>query len=206
MVEHRSHSAGLEYDASAGWKLRKLGRDIRRRRRHLRLVNDRAVSRHDANLRFRHRHVQPGKILHVGSPLPMTKPILSASAEEPRPLPDVEKKSPAVASGTRGNAQSAGTHPFSCASFLTRSKARARAIASSSETVRVCRWPLASQNSTLTKHWSAVSPGRNTTRSSVSSISSLDEEPETWWRTRISAWRSVSYAAGPALRLMHEHI
>src|SRR5205814_9529155 len=90
MVEHRSHSAGLEYDASAGWKLRKLGRDIRRRRRHLRLVNDRAVSRHDANLRFRHRHVQPGKILHVGSPLPMTKPILSASAEEPRPLPDVE--------------------------------------------------------------------------------------------------------------------
>src|SRR5437660_324002 len=91
MVEHRSHSAGLEYDASAGWKLRKLGRDIRRRRRHLRLVNDRAVSRHDANLRFRHRHVQPGKILHVGSPLPMTKPILSASAEEPRPLPDVEK-------------------------------------------------------------------------------------------------------------------
>src|SRR5437588_1903869 len=92
MVEHRSHSAGLEYDASAGWKLRKLGRDIRRRRRHLRLVNDRAVSRHDANLRFRHRHVQPGKILHVGSPLPMTKPILSASAEEPRPLPDVEKR------------------------------------------------------------------------------------------------------------------
>src|SRR6266699_2786369 len=91
MVEHRSHSAVLEYDASAGWKLRKLGRDIRRRRRHLRLVNDRAVSRHDANLRFRHRHVQPGKILHVGSPLPMTKPILSASAEEPRPLPDVEK-------------------------------------------------------------------------------------------------------------------
>jgi hypothetical protein len=102
--------------------------------------------------------------------------------------------------------QSAGTHPFSCASFLTRSKARARAIASSSETVRVCRWPLASQNSTLTKHWSAVSPGRNTTRSSVSSISSLDEEPETWRRTRRSAWRSVSYAAGPALRLMHEHI
>src|SRR5204863_9304424 len=48
-------------------------------------------SRHDANLRFRHRHVQPGKILHVGSPLPMTKPILSASAEEPRPLPDVEE-------------------------------------------------------------------------------------------------------------------
>jgi transposase len=28
MVEHRSHSAGLEYDASAGWKLRKLGRDL----------------------------------------------------------------------------------------------------------------------------------------------------------------------------------
>src|SRR5438552_13335891 len=91
MVEHRSHSAGLEYDASAGWKLRKLGRDIRRRRRHLRLVDDSAVSSHDANLRFRHRHVQPGKILpSFGSPLPMTKPILSASAEEPRPLPDVE--------------------------------------------------------------------------------------------------------------------
>src|SRR5207248_6695176 len=70
MVEHRSHSAGLEYDASAGWKLRKLGRDIRRRRRHLRLVDDSAVSSHDANLRFRHRHVQPGKILHVDSPLP----------------------------------------------------------------------------------------------------------------------------------------
>src|SRR5205085_5826676 len=64
MVEHRSHSAGLEYDASAGWKLRKLGRDIRRRRRHLRLVDDSAVSSHDANLRFRHRHIQPGKILH----------------------------------------------------------------------------------------------------------------------------------------------
>src|SRR5437588_11833185 len=91
MVEHRSHSAGLEYDASAGWELRKLGRDIRRRRRHLGLVDDSAVSSHDANLRFRHRHVQPGKILHVGSPLPMTKPILSASAEEPRPLPDVEE-------------------------------------------------------------------------------------------------------------------
>src|SRR5436853_6723133 len=93
MVEHRSHSAGLEYDASAGWKLRKLGRDIRRRRRHLRLVDDSAVSSHDANLRFRHRHVQPGKILHCQSPLPMPEPILSASAEEPRPLPDVEKKS-----------------------------------------------------------------------------------------------------------------
>src|SRR5205085_8498652 len=88
MVEHRSHSAGLEYDASAGWKLRKLGRDIRRRRRHLRLVDDSAVSSHDANLRFRHR---PAKYSIVGSPLPMTKPILSASAEEPRPLPDVEK-------------------------------------------------------------------------------------------------------------------
>src|SRR5439155_15345432 len=104
MVEHRSHSAGLEYDASAGWKLRKLGRDIRRRRRHLRLVNDRAVSRHDANLRFRHRHVQPGKILHVGSPLPMTKPILSASAEEPRPLPDVEKVEKSSVTKTRQTA------------------------------------------------------------------------------------------------------
>src|SRR5437763_17109947 len=91
MVEHRSHSAGLEYDASAGWKLRKLGRDIRRRRRHLRLVDDSTVSSHDANLRFRHRHVQPGKILHCRSPLPMPEPILSASVEEPQPLPDVEK-------------------------------------------------------------------------------------------------------------------
>ncbi len=108
--------------------------------------------------------------------------------------------------------QSAGTHPFSCASFLTRSKARARAIASSSETVRVCRWPLASQNSTLTKHWSAVSPGRNTTRSSVSSI-----KHHSFKRIKHLAHsmksqkcgggrRSVSYAAGPALRLMHEHI
>src|SRR5205823_14549306 len=96
MVEHRSHSAGLEYDASAGWKLRKLGRDIRRRRRHLRLVDDSAVSSHDANLRFRHRHVQPGKILHCQSPLPMPEPILSASAEEPRPLPDVEKLPSAI--------------------------------------------------------------------------------------------------------------
>src|SRR5438309_12095508 len=93
MVEHRSHSAGLEYDASAGWKLRKLGRDIRWRRRHLRLVDDSTVSSHDANLRFRHRHVQPGKILHCQSPLPMPEPILSASVEEPRPLPDVEKVS-----------------------------------------------------------------------------------------------------------------
>src|SRR5437868_13164899 len=92
MVEHRSHSAGLEYDASAGWKLRKLGRDIRRRRRHLRLVDDSAVSSHDANLRFRHRHVQPGKILHCWLSSSMTEPILSASAEEPRPLPDVEKR------------------------------------------------------------------------------------------------------------------
>src|SRR5437868_12129789 len=91
MVEHRSHSAGLEYDASAGWKLRKLGRDIRRRRRHLRLVDDSAVSSHDANLRFRHRHVQPGKILHCWLSSSMTEPILSASAEEPRPLPYVEK-------------------------------------------------------------------------------------------------------------------
>src|SRR5438477_4721966 len=33
----------------------------------------------------------PAKYSIVGSPLPMTKPILSASAEEPRPLPDVEK-------------------------------------------------------------------------------------------------------------------
>src|SRR5712671_1262487 len=91
MVEHRSHSAGLEYDASAGWKLRKLGRDIRRRRRHLRLVDDSAVSSHDANLRFRHRHVQPGKILHCWLSSSMTEPILSASAEEPRPLPDLKK-------------------------------------------------------------------------------------------------------------------
>src|SRR6266480_123364 len=102
MVEHRSHSAGLEYDASAGWKLRKLGRDIRRRRRHLRLVNDRAVSRHDANLRFRHRHVQPGKILHCWLSFSMTEPILSASAEEPRPLPDVEKLSAALAQFEEG--------------------------------------------------------------------------------------------------------
>ena len=49
MVEHRSHSAGLEYNASAGWKLRKLGRDIRRRRRHLRLVDDSAFMRLVAN-------------------------------------------------------------------------------------------------------------------------------------------------------------
>src|SRR5437763_3236783 len=101
MVEHRSHSAGLEYDASAGWKLRKLGRDIRRRRRHLRLVDDSAVSSHDANLRFRHRHVQPGKILHCQSPLPMPEPILSASAEEPRPLPDVEKVEKSSVTKTR---------------------------------------------------------------------------------------------------------
>src|SRR5438105_15436670 len=32
----------------------------------------------------------PAKYSIVGSPLPMTKPILSASAEEPRPLPDVD--------------------------------------------------------------------------------------------------------------------
>src|ERR1044071_1640088 len=69
MVEHRRHAAGLEYDASAGWKPRKLGCDIRRRRRHLRLVDDSAVSSHDANLRFRHRDVQSGKILHCRSPL-----------------------------------------------------------------------------------------------------------------------------------------
>src|ERR1051326_4672853 len=83
MVEHRRHSAGLEYDASAGWKPRKLGWDIRPRRRPLRLVDDSAVSSHDANLRFRHRDVQSGKILHCRSPLPITEPILSASAEEP---------------------------------------------------------------------------------------------------------------------------
>src|SRR5437016_9799211 len=99
MVEHRSHSAGLEYDASAGWKLRKLGRDIRRRRRHLRLVDDSAVSSHDANLRFGHRHVQPGKILHCLLFSSMTERILSASAEEPRPLPDVEKQSVASVRG-----------------------------------------------------------------------------------------------------------
>src|SRR5947209_15870529 len=91
MVEHRSHSAGLEYDASAGWKLRKLGRDIRRRRRHLRLVDDRAVSCHDANLRFRHRDIQSSKILHCRSPLPMTGSILSTSGKSHRPLPDVDK-------------------------------------------------------------------------------------------------------------------
>src|SRR5204863_5119208 len=101
MVEHRSHSAGLEHDASAGWKLRKLGRDIRRRRRHLRLVDDSAVSSHDANLRFRHRHVQPGKILHCWLSSSMTEPILSASAEEPRPLPDVEKVEKSSVTKTR---------------------------------------------------------------------------------------------------------
>jgi hypothetical protein len=69
VVEHWRHSAGLEYDPSAGWELRKLTRDIRRRRRHLRFVDHRAALGHDANLRFRHRDIQPGKILHRRSPL-----------------------------------------------------------------------------------------------------------------------------------------
>src|SRR5215216_6556726 len=62
MVQHRSHSAGLEYDPSAGWKLRKLGRDIRRRRRHLRFVDDSAISIHDVTLRLAHRDLQTRKI------------------------------------------------------------------------------------------------------------------------------------------------
>src|SRR5271169_6519948 len=40
IVQHRSHSAGLEYDPLAGWNLGQLGRNVRRRRRHLRLVDD----------------------------------------------------------------------------------------------------------------------------------------------------------------------
>src|SRR5271163_3221297 len=83
MVQHRSHSAGLEYDPPAGWNLGQLGRNVRRRRRHLRLVDDIAALGHNANLCLRHRDIQPGKILHPRSPLPMTEPILSASAEEP---------------------------------------------------------------------------------------------------------------------------
>src|SRR5260370_15256623 len=42
-------------------------------------TDDSAVSSHDANLRFRHRHVQPGKILHCWLSSSMTEPILSAS-------------------------------------------------------------------------------------------------------------------------------
>src|SRR5271169_1772710 len=83
MVQHRSHAAGLEYDPPAGWNLGQLGRNVRRRRRHLRLVDDGAVSGYDTDLRLCHRDIQPGKIFHPRSPLPMTEPILSASAEEP---------------------------------------------------------------------------------------------------------------------------
>src|SRR5207253_10278868 len=43
----------------------------------------------------------PAKYSIVGSPLPMTKPILSASAEEPRPLPDVEKVEKSSVTKTR---------------------------------------------------------------------------------------------------------
>jgi hypothetical protein len=91
MLQHRRHSAGLEYDPPTGWNLGELGCNGRRRRRHLRLVDDSAALPDNANLRLRHRDIQPGKILHCRSPLPVTKLILSASAEEPRPLPDVEK-------------------------------------------------------------------------------------------------------------------
>jgi hypothetical protein len=37
-------------------------------------------------VRLRHRDVQPGKILHVRSPLPMMEPILSASGEKLPPI------------------------------------------------------------------------------------------------------------------------
>src|SRR5881275_1184748 len=111
MVEHRSHSAGLEYDASAGWKLRKLGRDIRRRRRHLRLVDDSAVSSHDANLRFRHRHVQPGKILHVDSPLPRQSRSYRLLQKSRDHYPML-KKSKNRAGRKLAKLQSDGTSPF----------------------------------------------------------------------------------------------
>ena len=43
--------------------------------------NDRAVAVYDTDVRLFHRHVQPSKILHGQSPLPMPETILSVSEE-----------------------------------------------------------------------------------------------------------------------------
>jgi hypothetical protein len=50
-----------------------------------------AVAMQHANVRLFHRDNQSGKIFHDQSPLPMTEPILPASAEELSSLPNVEK-------------------------------------------------------------------------------------------------------------------
>src|SRR5271170_555309 len=96
MVQHRSHSAGLEYDPPAGWNLGQLGRNVRGRRRHLRLVDGGAVSGYDTHLRLCHRDIQAGKIFHVRSPLLMTEPILSASREEPPSITRCPQYDPAA--------------------------------------------------------------------------------------------------------------
>jgi hypothetical protein len=86
VVEHRSHSARLEQDPTAGRNLRKLGRDIGRRRRDLRLVDDRTGSGYDANVRLCHRDIQAGEILHgwASSSNDEADPI--GLREEPSPI------------------------------------------------------------------------------------------------------------------------
>ena len=89
--QDRRHSPGLEYDATTTRRFRELDRNRRRRRRRLALMNDHAFAIDDADVGLVHRDIEASKIVHVGSPLPMTPPIVAACAEELRPLPDVEK-------------------------------------------------------------------------------------------------------------------
>src|SRR5262249_39202527 len=62
MEEHRSHSVRLEKDPPAGRNLCELGVDVGWWR--WGLGCDGAGSGHDANVRFGHRDIQAGEILH----------------------------------------------------------------------------------------------------------------------------------------------
>src|SRR5271169_2040990 len=70
--QDRRHSPGLEYDAATTWRFRELDRNRPYRRRRLALVNDRAFAIDDADVGLVHRDIEASKIVHVGSPLPMT--------------------------------------------------------------------------------------------------------------------------------------
>src|SRR5437879_4133746 len=91
VMEHRGHTAGLEHDPPTGRCSGQRGFDVGGRRRYLHLVNDRAVSVHDAHVRLFHRHVQSSEIVHGRSPLPMTEPILSVSGKSCRHYPMLQK-------------------------------------------------------------------------------------------------------------------
>src|SRR5271165_4514168 len=90
--QDRRHSSRLEYDAATNWRFRQFDRNRPCRRRRLAFMNNHAFSVENANMRLVHRDIEASKIVHVGSPPPMTPPIVAApSRKSSRPLPDVEK-------------------------------------------------------------------------------------------------------------------